>query len=104
MNVGIGTEATLFPEKEYIIEISFAVHTFPTLEVWDLKKHIKTLCRWLPNLKSELKGGKSWCIGYFLYQRRGPKNWVASVCQPGSDGYLSFVAQKAGGGGEALRC
>ncbi len=25
MNVGIGTEAALFPEKEYIIEISFAV-------------------------------------------------------------------------------
>jgi hypothetical protein len=25
MNVGIGTEASLFPEKEYIMEISFAV-------------------------------------------------------------------------------
>jgi hypothetical protein len=25
MNVGIGTEAALFPEKEYIMEISFAV-------------------------------------------------------------------------------
>jgi hypothetical protein len=25
MNVGIGTEATLFPEKEYIMDISFAV-------------------------------------------------------------------------------
>ncbi len=27
MYVGIGTEATLFPEKEYIMEISFAVQT-----------------------------------------------------------------------------
>jgi hypothetical protein len=26
MNVGIGTEAALFPEKEYIMEISFAVY------------------------------------------------------------------------------
>ncbi len=26
MNVGIGTEAALFPEKEYIMEMSFAVH------------------------------------------------------------------------------
>ncbi len=26
MNVGIGNEAALFPEKEYIMEISFAVH------------------------------------------------------------------------------
>jgi hypothetical protein len=26
MNVGIGTEAALFPEKEYIMEIFFAVH------------------------------------------------------------------------------
>jgi hypothetical protein len=25
VNVGIGTEAALFPEKEYIMEISFAV-------------------------------------------------------------------------------
>jgi hypothetical protein len=25
MNVGIGTEAALFPEKEYIMDISFAV-------------------------------------------------------------------------------
>jgi hypothetical protein len=25
MNVGIGTEAALFPEKEYIVEIYFAV-------------------------------------------------------------------------------
>jgi len=25
MNVGIGSEAVLFPEKEYIMEISFAV-------------------------------------------------------------------------------
>jgi hypothetical protein len=25
MNLGIGTEAALFPEKEYIMEISFAV-------------------------------------------------------------------------------
>jgi hypothetical protein len=25
MNVGIGSEATLFPEKKYIMEISFAV-------------------------------------------------------------------------------
>jgi hypothetical protein len=25
MSVGIGTEAALFPEKEYIMEISFAV-------------------------------------------------------------------------------
>ncbi len=28
MNVGIGTEAELFPEKEYIMEISFAVFGF----------------------------------------------------------------------------
>jgi hypothetical protein len=27
MNVGIGIEAALFPEKEYIMDISFAVHT-----------------------------------------------------------------------------
>ncbi len=27
MHVGIGTEAALFPEKEYIMEISFAVYT-----------------------------------------------------------------------------
>jgi hypothetical protein len=27
MNVGTGTEAALFPEKEYIMEISFAVQT-----------------------------------------------------------------------------
>jgi hypothetical protein len=26
MSVEIGAEVTLFPEKEYIIEISFAVH------------------------------------------------------------------------------
>ncbi len=26
MNLGIGTEAALFPEKEYIMEISFAVY------------------------------------------------------------------------------
>jgi hypothetical protein len=31
MNVGIGTEAALFPEKEYILEISFAV------QVWQLE-------------------------------------------------------------------
>jgi hypothetical protein len=31
MNVGIGTEAALFPEKEYIMEISFAVYLLPRL-------------------------------------------------------------------------
>jgi hypothetical protein len=33
MNVGIGTEAALFPEKEYIMEISFAGQTVDLAEI-----------------------------------------------------------------------
>jgi hypothetical protein len=33
MNVGIGTEAALFPEKEYIMEISFAMQTVDLAEI-----------------------------------------------------------------------
>ncbi len=36
MNVGIGTEAALFPEKEYIMEISFAVPPLHTVYVYTL--------------------------------------------------------------------
>ncbi len=32
MNVEIGTEAAQFPEKEYIVEISFAVYSVLSVE------------------------------------------------------------------------
>jgi hypothetical protein len=36
MKIGIGTEAALFPEKEYIMEISFAVRGLRWGRKWEI--------------------------------------------------------------------
>jgi hypothetical protein len=43
MNVGIGTEAALFPEKEYIMEISFAVNSTQVLLLHIIEIKVQTL-------------------------------------------------------------
>jgi hypothetical protein len=44
MNVEIGAEAALFPEKEYINGIAVAVYTKKCAKVQSLRKHLMTLC------------------------------------------------------------
>jgi hypothetical protein len=44
MNVEIGAEAALFPEKEYINGIAFAVHMIPVRIIAKVRYRVKGLC------------------------------------------------------------